>query len=83
MSFNSIDDAVARYVRAGYSVEDRSESQVVMVRKRKMSLLWIIFLAIITVGLALLWILWRMANPKFERVVIRQGLDGRVTVRKS
>lgn len=82
MSFISVDDAVARYVKAGYAVEDRSESQVVMVRRRKMSLLWIVFLAILTVGLALLWLVWRLANPKFDRVVIRQGLDGRVVVKK-
>lgn len=83
MSYRTLDDAVARLTRDGYAVEDRSESQVVMVRRRKLSLLWLIVLCVITVGLALLWVLWRMANPKFDRVVIRQLPDGKVTVSKS
>ena len=82
MSYRTLDDAVARLTRDGYAVEDRSESQVVMVRRRKLSLLWLIVLCVITVGLALLWVLWRMANPKFDRVVIRQLPDGKVTVSK-
>lgn len=83
MSYRTLDEAVARLTRDGYAVEDRTESQVVMVRRKKLSRLLLIILCVITVGLALLWLLWRMANPKYDRVVIRQMPDGKITVQQS
>lgn len=77
---------VAKYARQGYTVTDRSPGQVILQRKKKIGLLYIlvmILLAVSVIGLLLLFPLLRMVNRKMETIVLTVDASGRVTARKS
>lgn len=46
-----LDAEVAALVAKGYAVESRTETQAVLVRKRRIGLFWNVVLSIITSGL--------------------------------
>lgn len=77
-----LDAEVARYARQGYTVTDRGARQVVLQRKARVRwLLWTI-LSILTVGIFLLVVLFRIVNRRTETIVITVDERGRVRVQK-
>ncbi|WP_143320104.1 hypothetical protein [Cellulomonas iranensis] len=73
----ALDAEVARLVGKGYAVESRTESQAVLVRKRRIGLFWNVVLSFITVGFWLIVIAYRLINRKSDRVVLTV-VNGRV-----
>lgn len=73
-----LDAEVAALVAKGYAVESRTETQAVLVRKRRIGLFWNVVLSIITSGVWLIVIAYRLINRKSDRVVLTVGADGRV-----
>ena len=65
-----LDQKVAEYVAKGYAVESRSESQAVMSRKARIGWFWNIVLSVLTGGIWLLVVLYKVINRKTERVVL-------------
>lgn len=73
-----MDQAVEKYVSRGYGVESRTESQVVMSKKATIGWFWNLLFTIITAGLWLLVVLYRLINRKTYRVVLTIDPDGRL-----
>lgn len=65
-----LDQKVAAYVAKGWAVESRTETQAVMSRKSRIGWFWNIVLTVLTGGLWLLVVLYRVVNRKVERVVL-------------
>lgn len=75
---NDLDAEVARMVGAGFSVESRTDSQAVLSKRARIGWLWNTVLAVLTGGLWLIVVVYRVINRKTERVVLTVGADGRV-----
>ncbi|WP_163275344.1 hypothetical protein [Cellulomonas iranensis] len=73
----ALDSEVARWVSKGYAVEARTESQAILVRKRRIGLFWNVVLSVITSGIWLIVIAYRLINRKADRVVLTL-VNGRV-----
>lgn len=71
----------ARYIAKGYAVEATTPGQVVLVKKKRVGLLLNVLLTIITGGLWLIWIAYRLINRKADRVVLYVDASGRVKQR--
>lgn len=65
-----LDQKVAEYVGRGWAVESRSEGQAVMTKKSRIGWFWNIILSVVTGGLWLLVVLYKVINRKVERVVL-------------
>ncbi len=65
-----MDQAVARYVRNGWAVESRTDTQAVLTRKPKIGWFWNILLSVLTGGLWLIVVVFKLINRKVERKVI-------------
>ena len=61
---------VAEYVNMGWAVESRTESQAVVSRKSRIGWFWNITLSVLTGGLWLLVVLYKVVNRKVERKVL-------------
>ncbi|MFN3865932.1 MAG: hypothetical protein ACK4MD_04370 [Demequina sp.] len=81
MTNAAMDAEVARYVARGYGVESRTRSQVVLVRTRRMGWFWNSILVLVTGGLWLIYVVYRLANRKVDRVVLTSS--GRGSFRRS
>ena len=77
---SSLDAQVAQYVAKGFAVESRTESQAVLVKRSRIGLFWNVLLTVVTGGLWLIVIAYRLINRKSSRVVLTAREDGR-TVR--
>lgn len=69
---------VARWVGKGYGVESTSPGQVVLMKRKRVGLFWNVVLSIITGGLWLIWVLYRVINRKTDRVVLYVDASGAV-----
>lgn len=65
-----LDQKVADYVGKGWAVESRSETQAVMTKRSKIGWFWNVVLSVLTGGLWLLVVLYKVINRKTERVVL-------------
>lgn len=65
-----LDAKVAEYVAKGWAVESRSDTQAVMSKKKRIGWLWNIVLSVLTGGLWLIVVLYKVINRKVERVVL-------------
>jgi hypothetical protein len=65
-----MDQAVAQYVNKGWAVESRTDTQVVLTKKARIGWFWNITLSVLTGGLWLLVVLYKVVNRKVERKVL-------------
>ena len=68
-----LDQAVAKYVAQGWAVESRTDSQAVVSRKARIGWFWNIALSVLTGGLWLIVVLYKVVNRKVERKVLHRG----------
>lgn len=73
-----LDTQVARYVARGYAVESRTASQLVLVKPRRIGWFWNTILVLVTGGLWLIYVIYRVVNRKADRVVFTLGSDDKV-----
>lgn len=71
-----LDAAVADYVTRGWAVESRTENQAVMAKKSYIGWFWNTILALITGGLWLIVVAFRVINRKIYRVVLTYDGQG-------
>ncbi len=76
--YAALDADVARMVAEGYSVESRTPTQAVLVKKSRIGWFWNTVLVLVTGGLWLIVVAYRLVNRKSSRVVITIGPDGRI-----
>ncbi|MFW2513999.1 hypothetical protein ACNI3K_09495 [Demequina sp. SO4-13] len=74
----TMDKEVAGYVRRGYGIESRTRSQVVLVRTRRVGWFWNSILVLLTGGLWLIYVIYRLANRKVDRIVLTSAGRGAV-----
>ena len=65
-----VDQAVAQYVNKGWAVESRTDTQVVLTKKARIGWFLNTVLSVLTGGLWLLVVLYKVINRKVERKVI-------------
>ena len=65
-----LDQKVAEYVRKGYSVESRTDTQAVVTKKKRIGFLLNTVLTVLTGGLWLIVVVYKLINRKVERVVL-------------
>lgn len=65
-----LDQKVAEYVAKGWAVESRTDTQAVMAKKKRIGWLWNILLTVLTGGLWLIVVFFKLVNRKVERVVL-------------
>ena len=65
-----LDQAVAKYVADGWAVESRTDSQAVLTRKPKLGWFWNIILTLLTGGIWLVVVFFKLVNRKVERKVL-------------
>lgn len=65
-----LDQKVAEYVRRGYSVESRTDTQAVVSKKKRIGWLLNTVLTVLTGGLWLIVVVYKLINRKVERVVL-------------
>jgi hypothetical protein len=65
-----LDQAVAQNVGKGWAIESRTETQVVLTRKARIGWFWNILLSVITGGLWLIVVFFKLVNRKVERKVL-------------
>lgn len=70
MGNSAMDAEVASYVARGYGIESRTRSQVVLARTRRVGWFWNSLLVILTSGIWLIYVVYRLANRKVDRVVL-------------
>lgn len=75
---SALDTQVARYASRGFGVESRTATQAVMSRTRRMGWFWNTILVFITGGLWLIYVIYRLANRKVDRMVLTLYPDGQV-----
>lgn len=73
-----LDQAVAGYIAKGWAVESRTETQAVLVKRSKIGLFWNVVLSILTGGLWLIVVLYKVLNRKSHRKVITVDPSGRL-----
>jgi len=73
-----LDQAVAEHVRKGWAVESRTETQAVVTRKSRIGWFWNIVLSVLTGGIWLLVVLYKVINRKVERKVLTVDQSGRL-----
>ena len=73
-----MDALVAKYVSRGWAVESRTETQTVLVRRKKLGWFWNILLTVVTAGLWLIVVFFKLVNRKSYRKTITVMPDGRV-----
>ncbi len=75
---NELDAHVASFVARGYAVESRTASQVVLVKQRRIGWFWNTVLVLVTGGLWLIYVIYRVVNRKADRVVFTVGTDDKL-----
>ena len=71
-----LDQAVAKYVGQGWAIESRTETQAVLTRKAKLGWFWNILLSVLTGGLWLIVVFFKLVNRKVERKVLTADTAG-------
>lgn len=67
---NTLDAAVAKHVNDGWSVESRTETQAIVTKRARIGWFLNIVLSVLTGGLWLLVVLYKVVNRKVERKVL-------------
>jgi hypothetical protein len=70
MRGTTVDQAVAQYINKGWAVESRTDTQVVLTKKARIGFFWNLVLSVLTGGLWLLVVLYKVINRKVERKVL-------------
>lgn len=78
MNASGLDVEVARWVAQGYAVESRTESQAVLVKRRRIGWFWNTGLTLFTGGLWLIYVVYRLVNRGADRVVLTVDPTGRI-----
>lgn len=65
-----LDQKVAEYVSKGWAVESRSENQAVITKRSRIGFFWNTVLSVLTGGIWLLVVLYKVLNRKVERKVL-------------
>lgn len=73
-----LDQAVAKYVGQGWAIESRTETQAVMTRKSRIGWFWNILLSVVTGGIWLIVVFFKLVNRKVERKVLTADAAGNV-----
>lgn len=73
-----MDQAVAQHVSKGWSVESRTDTQAVLTRKPKIGWFWNIVLTVLTGGIWLVVVVFKLINRKVERRVLTVDQSGRL-----
>lgn len=71
-----LDQAVAQYVNDGWTIESRTDTQAVMARKARIGWFWNILLSVLTGGLWLIVVFFKLVNRKVERRVLTADASG-------
>lgn len=73
-----LDQAVAKYVGQGWAIESRTETQAVLTKKARIGWFWNITLSVLTGGIWLLVVIYKLVNRKVERKVLTVDAAGNV-----
>lgn len=73
-----LDQAVAKYVGQGWAIESRTETQAVLTKKSRIGWFWNIVLSVLTGGLWLIVVIYKLVNRKVERKVLTADAMGNV-----
>ena len=65
-----MDQIVAEHVNKGWAIESRTETQAVVTKKSRIGWFWIITLTVLTGGLWLIVVLYKVINRKVDRKVL-------------
>jgi len=65
-----LDQKVAEYVNKGWAVESRTESQAVVSKKKRIGWFANTVLTVLTGGIWLIVVVYKLINRKVERVVL-------------
>jgi hypothetical protein len=76
-----LDAEIAKYARQGYTVTDRGPRQAILQRKARVKWLTVTLLSLLTFGIFLVIVLFRIVNRKMETVVITVDERGKVRVK--
>ena len=71
-----LDRAVAQHVSQGWAVESRTETQVVLTKKQRIGWFWNVVLSVLTGGIWLLVVVYKLVNRKVERKVLTADAMG-------
>jgi hypothetical protein len=69
---------VASYVARGYAVESTTPGQAILSKKSRIGWFWNVLLSVVTGGLWLIVVVYKLINRKTDRVVLTVSEDGRV-----
>lgn len=71
-----MDQAIARYVNDGWAIESRTETQAVLTKKKRIGWMWNILLTVLTGGVWLVVVFFKLVNRKVERKVLTADPSG-------
>jgi hypothetical protein len=71
-----LDQAVAKHVSQGWSVESRTETQAVLSKKARIGWFFNILLTVLTGGLWGIVVIYKLVNRKVERKVLTADAAG-------
>jgi len=69
---------VAKAVRQGYSVQSVGAGQAVLTKTKRIGFFWNLILTLVTVGIWLIWIIYRALNRKRSTLIITVDAFGKV-----
>ena len=73
-----LDQAVAKHVGQGWAIESRTETQAVLTKKARIGWFWNVVLSVLTGGIWLLVVVYKLVNRKVERKVLTVDAAGNV-----
>ena len=73
---NSLDAAVAQHVNNGWSVESRTETQAIVTKRSRIGWFLNTVLTVLTGGLWLIVVVFKLINRKVERRVLTVDQSG-------
>lgn len=73
---------VATWARKGWTVNSVSGAQAVLSRNKKLSFWWNLLFAVLTGGIWLVVVFYKLANRKMQSLVINVDARGKVTRRQ-
>jgi hypothetical protein len=77
----ALNSEVAKYVARGYAVESSAPGQVILSKKARIGVFWNIVLSILTGGLWLVVVAFKLINRKTSRVALTVNENGQVVSR--
>lgn len=73
-----LDKRVAKLSSQGYAIESRTPTQVVLAKKSRIGWFWNVVLALVTAGLWLIYVAYRLINRKSDRIVLTVTPTGKI-----